>query len=1009
MLWVDKILEQNAQARQNASQKFSANPQQKTIANFRTMAIVTIPVVVHIVLPNPNLVTNADVQWQIDKLNEDYSGFNPDSTNIPAAFQPLRGHSQIRFVLARRSPSGTLTNGIERITSTTGSNVFAATDPIKSSSSGGADVWDPASYLNFWVGVDGSGLGLLGYAQFPSMGSPADDGIFINFQGWSNNPCYTSSIYNKGRTAVHEVGHYLGLFHIWGDDNGCTGDDFKSLTSVGSSCSLPLNLYNPAGQGNTPADIGDTPNQATETTNCPTGIRTDACSPTTPGKMYQNYMDYTQDACFSLFTNKQVERMEYILNSCRTGLGASLGGIPPAGATTLDASPVQSISPGGIETIGCSSFFYPSSFACDGFFTPKVLIRNNGLTTITSITVGVIINGGLPTLVNLTTTLAFGNTMVVNFPAVNVTAGTYTIQFFTANPNGVQPDQVPANDTITTTLTVTSPAPLPVIEGFETLPFPPTGWSIINPNGDFTWQRVNVGKNSNFSAKIDNYNNDLPGSVDELRTPKLTFSNTDSVIINFDVAHKYYPDPLYYDTLSLRISTDCGATFTTVYKKFGPTLGIDTSSLDYTNPAQGDWRRVRVAVGGNLVASGNIIVAFRNTNRFGNNIFLDNINIAPRDPGDLQLLSIDQPAAINCASPITPQVTVKNAGTQNVVSFSVTYIVDNGSSSTTNFTGLNIPANQQMSFTLTPDFSVALGPHNIQVYISNVTTASGAPDPNQTNDTLRKVFSLVGTSPVQLSEGFESTTFPPMKWAIDNPDQAITWERTTTAAKTGSASMVIRNFDYPAGSTTDKFVSPVIINSTVLDSLFVSFDLAYNPGAIINNTDTLEILVTTDCGLTFSSVLKKSGSQLQTSVSASGGRFIPTVADWKNIKNSITEYVGKQNFQVYFVASGNHQNNIYIDNIQIFGITLPAPLKLKGYDIYPNPFSSSFVIQSLLPPVNLLSVQIFNVHGQKVWEQILDGKGSQLIPVDLGNLSSGVYIVKLNYTFQTIVERVVKR
>ena len=1008
MIRVQREFEENIEARIQAS-KEASNSKGFTVNDYRTNAIVTIPVVVHIVLPNPNIVTNADVQDQIDRLNLDYSGLNPDSTNA-SVFYSVRGHSQIRFALARRSPTGSLTNGIERIQSGTGSNVNLSTDPIKRKALGGADAWNSSMYLNLWVGFDASGAGILGYAQFPG-GNPANDGVVINYRAWGSNPCYTIPSYNRGRTTVHEVGHYFGLLHIWGDDGGaCTGDDFRSLSTVGSSCSLPLGLYNPSGQGNTTSDIGDTPNQAKETTNCPPGtVVTDACSTTAPGKMYQNYMDYTADACYSLFTNKQVERMEYVLDNCRSSLKTSLGATVPTGAASIDVSPIQSVNPGGIEVVGCSSFFYLSTLACDGSITPKVCIKNNGLTTITKVTVGMIVNGGAPVMQTINTNIPFGYTIVVSFPSMSVTTatGTYNFKFFTASPNDIQPDEVPSNDTLTATLTVTSPTPLPITEGFETLPFPPTGWSIINPNQDFTWQRVSPGKNSNFSAKIDNYNNDLPGSVDELRTPKLTFSTVDSVIINFDVAHKYYPDPIYYDTLSVRVSTDCGATFKTVYKKFGPTLGIDTSSLDYTNPAQSDWRRERIAIGSPLVSSGNIIVAFRNTNRYGNNIFIDNINITPKDPGDLQLLSIDAPAAIICEPVVTPRVTVKNIGTQDITSFSVTYVLDNGNPVNTDFTTV-IPVSTQLSVNLIPDFSVSLGMHTIQIYTSKVLTLSGAIDLNTANDTLRKTFSLVGIQPIQFSEGFESPVFPPIKFAIDNPDGSITWERTTSAAKTGVASMVIRNYDYPPANTIDKFVSPVIISSSVYDSLFVSFDLAYSPGTDLTKADTLELLVTTDCGQTFSSVWKKWGAALQTTATDNSNRFIPTPTDWKNIKNSIKEYVGTQNFQTYLVAKGDHQNNIYIDNFQVYGITLPAPLKLKGYDIYPNPFSNSFVIQSLKPPVTLMSIGIFNSHGQKVWEKILNGQGSTIIPVNLANLAPGVYVVKLNYTFQTIVERVIK-
>src|SRR5205085_9586621 len=145
------------------------------------------------------------------------------------------------------------------------------------------------------------GQGILGYAQFPGSGAGVDDGVFLNYQSFGSSSCYTLSVFNKGRTGSHEVGHYFGLYHIWGDEAGCVGDDFEQLPGT---CLLPAGLFNPAGQGNTGADIGDTPNQADYTSNCPAGSTTDACATAAPGKMYQNFMDYTQDACYSMFTKK---------------------------------------------------------------------------------------------------------------------------------------------------------------------------------------------------------------------------------------------------------------------------------------------------------------------------------------------------------------------------------------------------------------------------------------------------------------------------------------------------------------------------------------------------------------------------------------------------------------------------------------------------------------------------------------------------------------------------------
>ena len=125
----------------------------------------TIPVVVHIVMANPGTVTDAQVQSQLDVLNEDYAGLNADSTRIPAAFKPFYGKSNIRFCLAKRDTKGDASNGIVRVTSST-TSVPGLQDPVKFTCNGGSDAWDPTKYLNIWVCQMPSGF--LGYSFFAS-------------------------------------------------------------------------------------------------------------------------------------------------------------------------------------------------------------------------------------------------------------------------------------------------------------------------------------------------------------------------------------------------------------------------------------------------------------------------------------------------------------------------------------------------------------------------------------------------------------------------------------------------------------------------------------------------------------------------------------------------------------------------------------------------------------------------------------------------------------------------
>ena len=978
----------------------------------RLTNVVYIPVVFHIVLDNPYVITDQVVRSQIAQMNTDFAGLNADSTNIPAAFQPLRGHSLIQFVLANRTPEGQLTNGIERITSGTPGNPNNAIDSIKRRSLGGADAWDPNSYLNIWVGNISGGQGVLGYTQIPGSGSPSDDGIFCNIVSFGSSDC-NASFYNKARTIVHELGHYFGINHIWGDDenssNTCSGDDFRALTDDGSTFTLPATLYNPHGKANTSEDIGDTPNQSLASNDCGSGIVTDECTTTAPGIMYENFMDYTMDNCYSMFTKKQVARMEYVLENYRSSLLTSQGGVPPANAPATDASPISSINPGGSETTGCTSVFHPSTLACAGTIAPKVLIKNNGLNTITSITVGYKVNDGTPVTLSVNTHLLSGETQMISFASVPVTTGNYIFKFFTKNVNGNPTDNVPSNDSLTAALSVAKPLPLPLSEGFENSAFPPPGWSIINPNNNMTWERTTPGNKSQHSIFIDNFDANPVGQTDEIRTPKLTLSGTDAVVITFDLAHKTYTDQDYNDSLQVLVSTDCGATFTKYFNKAGADLATAGSSEDsYLNPAASDWKTQKITLPGSVTNAGNIIVAFKNTSDWGNNIFIDNINIKQETSRDISVIAVNPPSPTDCAQPIIPVATIKNVGNSTITGFKVSYKIDDGSVSETTVSGISLQSDEQTDVPLST-FTPVTGQHTITVFSSSPISATGTGDESPLNDTFTKEFFIAGKTDVPITEDFEDPEFPPANWSIENPDGGLTWQRTTAAAKTGSASMEIRNFISNATGTTDKLVSSIISGTSGFDSLFVSFDYAYATGNSPTLDDTLELQVTTDCGKTFTTVWKNWGTSLQTTSGRSSGEFVPNSNQWKNVNLNLFNYVGSNDFQIYFVNKGNKQNNLYIDNINVYGIKVPELLKEQGYLIYPNPFTQQFFIRNYQVPVNLESVHIYNSFGQLIWKKEYNGNAYTQMPVNLEGAPPGVYIVKLQYTDKSVVQKIVKQ
>lgn len=241
-----------------------------TVAN----ELIYIPVVVHILYNTAGQnISDAQVQSQLTALNNDFSNSNSDKVNRPLAFDNVAADARIRFCIARVAPDGKATSGIIR--RQTNMAVFTADDAVKNSMRGGDDAWDAKRYLNIWV--CNLGERTLGYASLP--GGPANaDGVVIGFDvfGTVGN---LRPRFNKGRTLTHEVGHWLGVKHIWGDTE-CGNDD-----------------------------VDDTPRQQSYNFGCPTYPVLTACSENADGDMFMNFMDFSDDACMNMFTIEQKKRM----------------------------------------------------------------------------------------------------------------------------------------------------------------------------------------------------------------------------------------------------------------------------------------------------------------------------------------------------------------------------------------------------------------------------------------------------------------------------------------------------------------------------------------------------------------------------------------------------------------------------------------------------------------------------------------------------------------------------
>lgn len=238
------------------------------IANGRLNALgkIEIPVVVNVIYRTATEnISDAQIQSQIDVLNEDFHATNADVGQTPAAFAGLVANFDIQFVLVatNRKQSSKRSWGVN--------------DAMKKSSQGGINPTNPTENLNIWIvnKMTSGGSTILGYAQFPG-GNSATDGVVIGYNFFGRVGTL-SAPFDKGRTATHEIGHWMNLRHIWGDAN----------------CGSDL--------------VSDTPTHNTANFGCPAYPHLSTCTGK-PVEMTMNYMDYTDDACMFMFSAGQKQR-----------------------------------------------------------------------------------------------------------------------------------------------------------------------------------------------------------------------------------------------------------------------------------------------------------------------------------------------------------------------------------------------------------------------------------------------------------------------------------------------------------------------------------------------------------------------------------------------------------------------------------------------------------------------------------------------------------------------------
>lgn len=599
-----EILEQELKEHPELSEKFDSFTKsleqagKNSIGKQKSTKKRIIPVVFHVIHEyGPENISRAQILSQIERLNKDFAFANFDTSKIPAPFRSLAVDCQLEFRLATKDDKGNCTDGIVRVYSPKTVNA-SNQSAVKALS-----YWNSTKYLNVWVVksiVNNTNYqgDVLGYAQFPFGGLMSTDGIVVRADCVGNIE-FASKI-RIGRTLVHEIGHWLGLRHIWGDQD--CGNDLIDDTPVAFGPNFGICWedypYNVKGAKNCGRSKNDT-----------------------TGEMFMNYMDYVDDSCMAMFTKGQKAVMDLTLNTFRTNIWSDANLIA-TGTRDEDIANAQLCPPKAdfSYTIPLNGDFSDQiTMLCEG---AKISYRDLSYTTTTSTSWE--FEGGNPSTSSL-------KNVTVTYPD----SGLFNVKLTTANAKGT--DEKIRNEYVM----VSPPLPNYVAPSYSNIEEKFNEWIILNPDRtQYKWEKYNVpGTNGNCFRMV-NFGN-KPAESDALISPAYSIKAVPSpAILAFSLAFaERGGKPI--DNLVLSSSINCGQTWTKLRTWAGTdliTAGIFTES--YVPTASNQWLNFYVSLS-SLASRENVRFKFEFTSSStgSNNLYIDQINIGTA-------LSIEDPMAM---------------------------------------------------------------------------------------------------------------------------------------------------------------------------------------------------------------------------------------------------------------------------------------------------------------------------------------------------------------------------
>jgi hypothetical protein len=930
--------------------------QRKTRANARSNASGTyvIPVVVHVIhkgeaVGSGTNISDAQVLSQINVLNKDYKRLNADASSTPLEFQSVAGSINIEFVLAKQSPEGLPSNGIKRVKGTKNQWTTDDNTTLKSLS-----YWPAESYLNIWVTDLSSSL--LGYAQFPvsdlagledAEDNRLTDGVVIDYSVFGSKADGTFSLltnFSKGRTTTHEVGHFLGLRHIWGDDSGtCAGSDY----------------------------VDDTPGQGNSTNGCPSQPQT-SCGVHT---MFQNYMDYTNDDCMNLFTIGQIDRMTTVLENSprRASLLNSVGAFDPA--------PVA-------NDLGVESIMSPLSIECAGATTPVFRIINKGINTVISATLSLSFNAVTPEVKTFTfaQALAPGEATSVSFSPLILASGLHTLTLQVLSTNDATDGK--ANDNrFSATTTVRQTTTLPLAEHFTSIP---ASWTVSNPDGKTSWQNVTAVKNDQPDRVMYmNYYNatEALGEKDILLTPTFSLAEATAPFLSFSIAYARYQN--FTDGLAVYIITDCSENIshgTQVYFKEGSALATTSVASGAFNPTtESQWKQIPIDLH-EYIGQAHVQVAFVGINGGGNNLYLDNIALTGALNENVSIVKLVSPAPVTCGNVAAPVLLVHNAGGSSISSLRVNYMLNNVAQAYATPDNFSLAPGADSEITL-PATTLVNGLNTFSVQLAS---PNGFKDIDTLdNEITRTVEVNTAADIIPLRQNFDEAF--ETQWTSVNSSGGNSWK---TVHSNYSQSLKVEASENIVDGDEAWLVSPTLdLSATAKASVFFDLSYAKKDGS---GVDDLKLLASTDCGITYSHVLLDvKGSSLETTINTG----VPTSAeDWKKYFVNLDALAGLQQVRLAWVFSNGNANSLYLDNIEFFISDNPTPQSAdKPFVVYGTDPSGAkdFLVTFNLSDRQPVNYNLLDITGRQVDHGTFEDVLNQSYTLAPSNISKGIYFLRL--------------